>query len=46
MWSQANWGDIVEIDPAVTPFCAGSYVFPAKAGNTDASNGICRDPSR
>jgi hypothetical protein len=37
MWSQANWGDIVEIDPAVTPFCAGSYVFPAKAGNTDAS---------
>jgi hypothetical protein len=24
MWSQANWGDIVEIDPAVTPFCAGS----------------------
>lgn len=34
MWNRANWGDIVEIDPAVTPVCAGSYVFPAKAPDT------------
>ncbi len=35
MWNQANWGDIVEIDPTVTAACAGSYVFPAKAPDGD-----------
>lgn len=35
MWNQANWGDIVEIDPAVTQFCGGTYVFPAKSPDGD-----------
>ena len=33
MWTQANWGDIVEIDPTVTAVCGGSYIFPAKAAD-------------
>jgi hypothetical protein len=40
MWTQANWGDIVEIDPSVTVACTGSYVFPAKTGNLDGSRYI------
>lgn len=29
-WRNAQRGDIVEIDPAITPYCAGSFAFPAK----------------
>jgi hypothetical protein len=40
MWAQANWGDIVEIDPTVTAVCAGSYVFPVKTASQDATRYI------
>ena len=34
-WNQAQWGDIVEIDPSVTSACSGRYIFPAKADDTE-----------
>lgn len=33
-WNQAQWGDIVEIDPSITPKCTGVYSFPAKPDDT------------
>ena len=29
-WQNAARGDIVEIDPTITPYCAGTYTFPPK----------------
>src|ERR1035441_8632965 len=30
MWTAAARGDVVEIDPTITPYCSGAYTFPAK----------------